>query len=64
LRESGKFGDIPLLVAVNMYQMPLANRVKQMPRAHYIFTPLKKADVRDRLKMFAAGSAAPRNKRQ
>jgi response regulator RpfG family c-di-GMP phosphodiesterase len=53
LREIDMLRDTPLLVAVNMYQMPLANRVKAMPNAHFIFTPIKPEDLRDRLQMLA-----------
>jgi CheY-like chemotaxis protein len=49
LRESERFGATPLLVAVNMYQMPLANRIKEMPNSHYIFTPLNHSDLEERL---------------
>ena len=40
VRDSEAFCNTPLLVAVNMYQMPLANRVKDMPAADFVFIPL------------------------
>jgi response regulator RpfG family c-di-GMP phosphodiesterase len=51
LREHPAYGRTPLLVAVNMYQMPLANRVKALPQAHFIFAPFKAADVEGRVHM-------------
>ena len=51
LREVDTLRDTPLLVAVNMYQMPLANRVKAMPNAHFIFTPIDADDLHGRLRM-------------
>jgi hypothetical protein len=49
LRESPAFGDTPLLAAVNMYQMPLANSVKSMPDAAFVFTPIEAEDLIGRL---------------
>ena len=54
LRESTWASDIPLLVAVNMYQMPLANQVKALSRAHFIFTPLNPDDLDGRLEMMTS----------
>jgi len=51
LREVYMLRNTPLLVAVNMYQMPLANRVKEMPNAHFIFTPIDTGDLGRRLSM-------------
>jgi len=50
IRQDPKLADTPLLVAVNQYEMPLANRVKELPNAHFVFTPLKEEDLFDRLK--------------
>jgi hypothetical protein len=36
-------------VAVNQYEMPLANRVKELPNADFIFTPVKEEDLVERL---------------
>jgi hypothetical protein len=57
LREIGMLRETPLLVAVNMYQMPLANRVKAMPNAHFIFTPIEAEDLQGRLHMLAERTA-------
>jgi len=57
-RESTWASDIPLLVAVHMYQMPLANQVKALPRAHFIFTPLNPDDLDGRLEMMT-GEQSP-----
>ena len=56
LREMDALRKTPLLVAVNMYQMPLANRVKAMPNAHFIFTPIDAEDLQGRLRMLAEKS--------
>jgi response regulator RpfG family c-di-GMP phosphodiesterase len=53
LREIETLRETPLLVAVNMYQMPLANRVKAMPNAHFIFTPIDAEDLQGRVQMLA-----------
>jgi len=50
IREVPKLAETPLLVAVNQYEMPLANRVKELPNAHFVFTPLKEEDLFDRLR--------------
>jgi hypothetical protein len=51
VRESEAFCETPLLVAVNMYQMPLANRIKEMPKSYFIFTPVEQGDLAERLRM-------------
>lgn len=51
LHQADVFQGTPLLVAVNMYQMPLANRIKALPNSYFIFTPLKKKDLEERLSM-------------
>lgn len=50
IRETPAWSGIPLLVAVSMYQMPLANRVKPMPRATYVFVPFRDNDLVDRIR--------------
>ncbi len=40
---------IPLLVAVTQYEMPLANRVKELPKTDYVFTPIEEDDLIERL---------------
>lgn len=49
IRDVEGFSDLFLLVAVNMYQMPLANRVKEMPHASFIFTPIDREQLHDRI---------------
>jgi hypothetical protein len=49
IREAPSLSAIPLLVAVNQYEMPLANRVKELPNADFIFTPVKEEDLIERL---------------
>jgi hypothetical protein len=50
IRAVPSLDPIPLLVAVNQYEMPLANRVKELPNADFLFTPLKEEDLVGRLK--------------
>ena len=45
LRGRRESDGIPLLVAINMYQMPLGNSVKCLPDAGFVFTPLKAGDL-------------------
>ena len=49
IRENSAFDNIPLLVAVNIYQMPLASRVKQLFNSSYVFTPIVEDDLLKRL---------------
>jgi hypothetical protein len=49
IRGIPRLDQIPLLVAVNQYEMPLANRVKKLPNASFIFTPVKEEDLVERL---------------
>ena len=51
IRASERFGHAPLLAAVSMYQMPLANRIKSMSGAHFIFAPVEPDDLRARIEM-------------
>ncbi len=41
--------DIPLLVAVTQYEMPLANRVKELRKTDYVFSPIEENDLVERL---------------
>ena len=49
IRRAPDLKHIRLLVAVNQYEMPLANRVKKMPGADFVFTPVSKEDLFSRL---------------
>ena len=49
IRDVPRLNRIPLLVAVNQYEMPLANRVKELPNADFIFTPVKEEDLIERM---------------
>jgi hypothetical protein len=44
-----RFSDVPVLVAINQYQMPLANRVKELENGGFIFSPVREADLLERL---------------
>jgi len=39
--------DVPLLVAASRYQMSLVNKLKQLPRGHFIFTPIDENSLSD-----------------
>jgi len=45
--------DVLLLVGVSIYQMPLANAVKEWPDADFIFTPLNGDDLQERRRLLA-----------
>jgi hypothetical protein len=49
IREQRELDNIPLLVAITMYQMPLGNSVKKLPDANFIFVPLEKDALKKRL---------------
>ena len=56
VRALPELASIPLLVAVNQYQMPLANRVRQMPNTDFIVIPLDEKSLLANLKRAAASS--------
>lgn len=41
---------VPLLVAANRYQMSLVNRLRQLPRVDFIFTPIEEDTLLDKSK--------------
>ena len=45
LHNKPRFKGVPILVAVTQYQMPLANRVKEMEMGEFIFSPLHEQDL-------------------
>ncbi len=49
---------IPLLVAVNQYEMPLANDVKKLPHADFMITPVREADLARRIEKVAEAPEA------
>ena len=61
LRESDLLRDTPMLVAVNMYQMPLANQVKAMPNSDFIFLPIDEQSFEDRVGMLTGNSEEKQN---
>jgi hypothetical protein len=38
---------VPLLVAASRYQMSLVNKLRQLPRGHFIFTPIHENSLLD-----------------
>ena len=57
LRESPAFEQVPVLVGITIYQMPLGNDVKRLPRSNFIFTPIEEDDLRKRVEALWAASA-------
>lgn len=49
IRGMERYRDVPLLVAITIYQMPLGNDVKRLRNANFIFTPIKKRDLSARV---------------
>jgi len=58
LRNLDTYNEVPLLVAITIYQMPLANAVKRLPNAHFVFTPIKDEELRDVLNDMSPSSSA------
>ena len=54
IRKIPKLEEVPLLAAVNQYEMPLANRIKELPNADFIFTPIEEPDLLERLERLGA----------
>ena len=57
IRNCYEFNNIPLLVAITMYQMPLGNDVKRLPNAGFIFLPIKEQDLVKRLNEMGSDAA-------
>jgi hypothetical protein len=49
IRDDNRYDGIPVLVAISIYQMPLGNNVKKLPNAHFLFVPLDKEELFERL---------------
>jgi len=49
-RERKELDETPILLAVNMYQLPFGNKVRRLSKAHFILTPLKAEELEQRLK--------------
>lgn len=47
--EENIMDGVPLLVAVNQYQMSLANEVRRLPRGNFIFTPIEEQALFSRI---------------
>jgi len=45
LRREPSLKEVPLLVAVNQYQMPLANRMRELPNTDFVLTPIEEASL-------------------
>jgi len=49
IRESERLHGVPLLVAINMYQLFLGNKVRRLPRSHFIIVPVAKDSLEEKL---------------
>jgi hypothetical protein len=49
VRQDPALEAIPLLVAVDQYQMPLANRMREIPNTDYVLTPIEEASLTNHL---------------
>jgi len=49
IRESESLEGVPLLVAINMYQLFLGNKVRRLPNSHFVITPVAKDSLEERL---------------
>lgn len=54
VRGLPELAPVPLLVAVDQYQMPLANRVREMPNTDFIVTPIEEKSLIANLNRAAA----------
>jgi hypothetical protein len=45
VRQDSSLLAIPLLVAVDQYQMPLANRMREIPNTDYVLTPIEEESL-------------------
>jgi CheY-like chemotaxis protein len=50
LRQDSTLEAIPLLVAVDQYQMPLANRVREIPNTDFVLVPIEEPSLAKHLK--------------
>lgn len=44
-----RFAGVPVLVAINQYQMPLANRVRELNNGGFVFSPVREKPLLERL---------------
>ena len=49
VRGDHRFDDVPLLVAISIYQMPLGHDIRKLPKADFIFSPIAPDDFDERL---------------
>ena len=45
IRETKALDEIPLILVISVFQMPLGNNVAKLPNAAFIFSPLKEAEL-------------------
>jgi hypothetical protein len=50
LRDKNDLESIPLFIAANRYQMHLAHEVKRLPQVDFIFTPIEKDVLLDKMR--------------
>lgn len=49
IRNRPELASIPLLVAINRYQLSLGNDVRRLPNAHFILTPIEEQRLESKL---------------
>lgn len=49
IRQVPRWKSIPLLVAIDQYQMSLANRIREMPNADFVVTPIEEGPLTENL---------------
>ena len=55
IRQHHEMDGIPVLVAINMYQMMLGNEVRRLPCAHFIILPIEKETLHSKLSQIKSG---------
>ena len=56
IRQRHEMDDIPLLVAINMYQLMLGNAVRRLLYGHFIILPIEKEALRNKLNEIKSGN--------
>ena len=57
IRQRHEMDGIPLLVAINMYQLTLGNAVRRLLHGHFIILPIEKEALRNKLNDMKSGKS-------
>jgi response regulator RpfG family c-di-GMP phosphodiesterase len=49
IRRNREYDDVPVLVAITIYQMPLGHDIQKLPKAGFIFRPIKAEELARRV---------------